>query len=81
MSDNPTPLKSCPTPWKNAYRTRGEALKGFHVAEYTRFHRPYLCCCGKWHMTSHPRVPRHGVILGYSQPASGNGPGGNEEES
>lgn len=58
MSGHPTPLKPCPTEWKHGYRTRGEALKGFHIAEYTRFHRPYLCCCGKWHITSHPRPGR-----------------------
>ena len=52
---NATPVKPCPTPWKLAYRSRGEALRGFVVAAYTRFHQPYRCCCGKWHMTSHPR--------------------------
>ena len=74
MSDHPTPLKRCPTPWKHDYGTRGEALRGFIVAEYTRFHRPYRCCCGRWHVTSHPKP--NVTTVGYSQATTiaGNGP-------
>jgi len=35
----PTPLRACPTPYKNAYATRGLALAGFVVGAETRAHR------------------------------------------
>jgi hypothetical protein len=69
-----TPLRACPTPHKHAYRSEGEALAGFHVASYTRFHRPYRCCCGRWHITSHPR-PHEDGLGRYSQPSPGIEPG------
>jgi hypothetical protein len=50
-----TPLKKCPTPEKHAYSSPGDALAKFVVAPYTRPHHPYLCCCGKYHMTSKPK--------------------------
>ena len=48
-----TPLLPCPTPHKHGYATRGEALAGFAIGPDTRPHRPYRCCCGRWHITSH----------------------------
>ena len=47
-----TPLLNCPTPYKHAYATRGQALAGFVVGPFTRAHHPYLCRCGYWHITS-----------------------------
>jgi hypothetical protein len=55
-----TPIKPCPTPDKHAYRTRGEALAGFRVGSQTGKHHPYLCRCGRWHMTSNIVWPREG---------------------
>jgi hypothetical protein len=47
-----TPLLGCPTPYKHAYATRGQALAGFIVGPETRAHHPYRCRCGHWHITS-----------------------------
>jgi hypothetical protein len=47
-----TPLLGCPTPYKHACRSRGQALAGFVVGPGTRAHRAYLCRCGYWHITS-----------------------------
>lgn len=46
-----SPLRPCPTPYKQAYPTRGAALAGFWIGSHRR---PYLCRCGAWHITSAP---------------------------
>jgi len=47
-----TPLQPCPTPHKRAYGTRGEALAGFVTMRAVAAHLPYLCRCGRWHITT-----------------------------
>jgi len=54
VSADPSPLRPCPTPRKRGYRSPGEALAGVPVNASTRCHRPYLCRCGRWHITSMP---------------------------
>lgn len=48
----PTPLKRCPTPDKEAYDTRGEAVAAFMTERWVVAHAAYRCCCGKWHITT-----------------------------
>jgi hypothetical protein len=47
-----TPLLPCPTPYKDAYRSRGLALAGFVVGPATRARHAYLCRCGYGHIAS-----------------------------
>jgi hypothetical protein len=56
MTDHPTPLKPCPTPDKWRYRSAGEAMAGVPFNKATKPHHPYRCCCGWYHITSHPRT-------------------------
>lgn len=63
MTPAPTPLRPCPTPDKLAYPTRGAALAGFWIGSQTGNHHPYLCRCGRWHVTSRHHY-RFGLQLG-----------------
>lgn len=46
-----TPIGRCPRPDKKAYGARGTALR-FALA-YQQY--PYLCACGAFHLTCHPK--------------------------
>jgi hypothetical protein len=54
-----TPIKPCPTPTKRRYRNAVEALQDVPYGPDTRYPiSAYLCCCGSYHFTSHPRYRR-----------------------
>ena len=47
-----TPLRPCPTPWKRAFDEPG--VHGYLRSPHALCDvpmKPYLCRCGKWHIT------------------------------
>ncbi len=46
-------MKTCPTPEKRAFPTRGKALRAFIGGALGW--RTYQCRCGNWHTTSSVR--------------------------
>lgn len=56
----PDPALGCPTPTKDAYRSRVDAEDAIAYARATRRTdtplRTYRCVCGRWHITSSPEM-------------------------
>lgn len=49
---------TCPTPHKRAYRKRTSAIAAaIRASRRLGPLRPYLCPCGRWHLSTKPKIP------------------------